>query len=73
MGKMTTGMRMLAMTKAAQGDRMMEPEMRRRRDSRGRYMEQDGGSRMAYEGNPGRMEYGGEARMWPEPHTPPVP
>lgn len=71
MGKMTTGMRMLAMTKATQGGRMMEPEMRRRRDSRGRYMEQDGGGRMSYEGNPGRMEYGGEARMWPEPHIPP--
>ena len=39
MAKMTTGMRMLAMTKAAQGRRMMEPEMRRQRDSRGRYME----------------------------------
>jgi len=39
MAKMTTGMRMLAMTKAAQGDRMLEPEMRRQRDSRGRYME----------------------------------
>lgn len=41
MAKMTTGMRMLAMTKAAQGGRMMEPEMRRQRDSRGRYMEGD--------------------------------
>lgn len=44
MAKMTTGMRMLAMTKAAQSNRMMEPEMRRQRDSRGRYMEGD----MAY-------------------------
>lgn len=41
MAKMTTGMRMLAMTKAAQGSRMMEPEMRRQRDGRGRYMEGD--------------------------------
>ena len=41
MAKMNTGMRMLAMTKAAQGDRMMEPEMRRQRDSRGRYMDGD--------------------------------
>lgn len=45
MAKMTTGMRMLAMTKAAQSDRMIEPEMRRQRDSRGRYME---GSTMGY-------------------------
>lgn len=91
MGKMSPGMRMLAMTKATQGgnqgnyNRMGDggqmmgdqmtmgnaPEMRRRRDSRGRYMEQDGGSRMAYEGDQGRMEYGGEARMWPDPHIPP--
>ena len=38
MAKMNPGMRMLMMTKAAKGDRMMEPEMRRQRDSRGRYM-----------------------------------
>lgn len=64
MAKMTTGMRMLAMTKAAQGNRVMEPEMRRR-DSRGRYME---GSR----GNYGRMEHGGTtSHYWPEPHIPP--
>lgn len=84
MGKMSSGMRMMAMARAQgnqgnynrmdSGDQMTmgnAPEMRRRRDSRGRYMEQDGGSRMTYEGNPGRMEYGGEARMWPEPHIPP--
>ena len=84
MGKMSSGMRMMAMARAQsnQGNyNRMEsggqmtmgnaPEMRRRRDSRGRYMEQDGGGRMAYEGNQGRMEYGGEARMWPEPHIPP--
>ena len=40
MAKMTSGMRLLAMTKAAEDRRMMDgPEMRRRRDSRGRYME----------------------------------
>ena len=37
--------------------RMDEPEMRRKRDSRGRYMEDDS-----------RME---EYRPWPEPHMPP--
>lgn len=64
MAKMTTGMRMLAMTKAAQGDRVMEPEMRRR-DSRGRYMEDN-------HGNYGRMEHGGtSSHYWPEPHIPP--
>lgn len=46
MAKMTTGMRMLAMTKAAQGGRMMEPEMRRQRDGRGRYMEGEMGYHM---------------------------
>lgn len=78
MGKMSPGMRMLAMTKATQGGNQMTmgnaPEMRRRRDSRGRYMEQDGGNRMAYEGDQGRMEYGGNEsayRPWPEPHIPP--
>ena len=52
MGKMSSGMRMMAMARAGQqrdgrgrymeGDRMTmmdAPEMRRRRDSRGRYME----------------------------------
>lgn len=64
MAKMTTGMRMLAMTKAAQGDRVMEPEMRRR-DSRGRYME---GNHENY----GRMEHGGTtSHYWQEPHIPP--
>ena len=78
MGKMSPGMRMLAMTKATQGGNQMTmgnaPEMRRRRDSRGRYMEQDGGNRMAYDGDQGRMEYGGNEsayRPWPEPHIPP--
>lgn len=83
MGKMSSGMRMMAMARAQGGNqgnynRMggqmtmgNAPEMRRQRDSRGRYMDQDGGSRMAYEGDPGRMEYGGEARMWPGPHIPP--
>lgn len=68
MGKMTSGMRMLAMARAAQGERreyehgrmqegggmsMMDaPEMRRRRDSRGRYMEGDGGTRMENGGAP---------------------
>lgn len=46
MAKMTSGMRMLAMAKATRrGEDMRrmedEPEMRRRRDGRGRYMEQD--------------------------------
>lgn len=81
MAKMSTGMRMLAMTKAAQsnqgrrddgGSRMAMddgPEMRRRRDSRGRYMEGDGGSRMAYEGGQGRMEQSGaSAHYWPGPY-----
>lgn len=60
MGKMSPGMRMLAMTKATQdGSRMNDgAEMRRRRDSRGRYMEGGDGMEMAY-------------RPWPEPHIPP--
>lgn len=71
MGKMSSGMRMMAMARAGQqrdsggrymeGDRMTmmdQPEMRRQRDSRGRYMEGDGGAEMAY-------------RPWPEPHMPP--
>ena len=66
MAKMTSGMRLLAMTKAAEDRRMMDgPEMRRRRDSRGRYMEQDDGARMAYENNDAAY------RPWPEPHIPP--
>lgn len=40
MGKMSSGMRLMAMARA-QGGRMMEPEMRRQRDSRGRYMNGD--------------------------------
>lgn len=68
MAKMTSGMRLLAMTKAAEDRRMMDgPEMRRR-DSRGRYMEGDGGSRMAYEGNQSNET---AYRPWPEPHIPP--
>lgn len=56
MGKMSSGMRMLAMAKTTQGDRMMgDPEMRRRRDDRGRYME---GGDMSY-------------MPWREPHIPP--
>ena len=74
MGKMSPGMRMLVMSKVGDGARRMgndhgtylgyyprmgdEPEMRRRRDSRGRYMEGDDGAEMAY-------------RPWPEPHMPP--
>ena len=49
-------------------------EMRQRRDSRGRYMEDTGGSRMAYDGDQGRMEYGGNEsayRPLAEPHIPP--
>lgn len=66
MGKMSSGMRMMAMAKAGQqrdgrgrymeGDRMtmMEvPEMRRQRDLRGRYMEGADENRMAYGGNQG--------------------
>lgn len=84
MGKMSSGMRMMAMARAqgnqgnynrmGSGGQMTmgnAPEMRRRRDSRGRYMDQDGGNRMAYDGNQSRMEYGGESRMWHEPHIPP--
>lgn len=79
MGKMSSGMRMMAMARAQGGNQgnysrmgdggrmsMMDaPEMRRRRDSRGRYMEDEGGSRMAYEGNQDAY------RPWPEPHMPP--
>lgn len=71
MGKMSSGMRMMAMARAGQqrdsGGRYMggsqmtmmdQPEMRRQRDSRGRYMENEGGAEMAY-------------RPWPEPHMSP--
>ena len=74
MAKMTSGMRLLAMSKAGaeNNSRMEAPEMRRQRDSRGRYMEDTGGSRMAYEGNQNRMEYGGaSSTYWPGPHIPP--
>lgn len=78
MGKMSSGMRMMAMARAQGGNQgnytrmgdsdrmsMMEaPEMRRRRDSRGRYMEDDGGNRMAYEGNQGNYSsMDGETEM----------
>lgn len=60
---MKPGMKMLAMAKATRmGD---EPEMRRRRDSRGRYMEGGDGSSMTY----GRTE--SAYRPWPDPHIPP--
>lgn len=78
MSKMSSGMRMMAMAKAAQsnpGNARMEgnsmtyamdgAEMRRRRDSRGRYMEGGEGNRMAYDDN--REAY----PPWPEPHIPP--
>jgi hypothetical protein len=77
---MNPGMKMLAMAKT-QGGRMgndhsthmggygremnERPEMRRRRDSRGRYMEGDEGSRMTYEAPDSAY------RPWPEPHIPP--
>ena len=79
MGKMSSGMRMMAMARAQSGNQgnynsmgnggrmsMMDaPEMRRRRDSRGRYMEGN-------QGNYGRMEQGGAtSHYWPEPHMPP--
>ena len=81
MAKMTSGMRMMAMARASKGERrefehgrmqdgggmsmMDEPEMRRRRDSRGRYMEGEGGSRMEHDGNQetyGRMDGDTEMR-----------
>ena len=70
---MKPGMKMLAMAKTQGGsmgnyDREIteRPEMRRRRDDRGRYMDGDGeGPRMAYDGNRSAM------RPWPEPHVPP--
>ena len=74
MAKMTSGMRMLAMAKAGaeNNSRMEAHEMRLQRDSRGRYMEDTGSSRMAYEGNQNRMEYGGaSSTYWPGPHIPP--
>ena len=71
---MNPGMKMLALAKTTQGGRMGNdhstrmggynremndsPEMRRRRDDKGRYMEGDSGADMAY-------------RPWPEPHMPP--
>ena len=74
MGKMSPGMRMLVMSKVGDDVRRTgndhstymgyyprmgdEPEMRRRRDSRGRYMDGDDGMDMTY-------------RPWPEPHIPP--
>ena len=62
MGKMSSGMRLMAMARAqggnqdnfSRGNEM--PEMRRRRDSRGRYM--DSGAAARY-------------MPWPEPHIPP--
>ena len=77
MGKMSSGMRMMALARAQGGNQGNDmgyggqmtmsnaPEMRRRRDSRGRYMEDQGGNRMAY------AENGTDWRPWPEPHIPP--
>lgn len=67
---MKPGMRMLAMARVTGdgGSRMTmgdAPEMRRRRDDRGRYMEGDHDTRMEY----GRSE--AAYRPWPEPHIPP--
>jgi len=62
MGKMSSGMRMMAMARASQMD---GPEMRRQRDSRGRYMEGN-------QGNYSTMQHGGvSSRYMPEPHIPP--
>ncbi len=69
MGKMSSGMRMMAMARAERRNVADNPEMRRRRDSRGRYMDDEGGNRMAYEGNQGRNE--ADYRPWPEPHIHP--
>jgi len=79
---MNPGMKMLALAKTSQGGRMGNdhstrmggygremngsPEMRRRRDDRGRYMDGGEGSRMTYDGGQ-EMAY----RPWPEPHMPP--
>lgn len=64
MAKMTSGMRLLAMTKAAEDRRMMDgPEMRRQRDSRGRYME---GTSMGYH-IPPYLEGNDMRRMGEEP------
>lgn len=64
MAKMTSGMRMLAMAKAGQGGRMQNGAEMRRRDSRGRYMEDEDGPRMAYNDS-------AAMRTWPEPHIHP--
>lgn len=69
---MNPGMKMLAMAKAAQGKENHMPmntgmEMRRRRDSRGRYMDDGDGPRMAYADHHGANT----AHYWPEPHIPP--
>lgn len=70
-GRMETGNRMagdyspMESRRMGGDDRMAyAPEMRRRRDSRGRYMGGDDGT---------RMEYGASEayRPWPEPHIPP--
>lgn len=73
MGKMSMGMRVMAMTRAQQGGNQMrmgdQPEMRRQRDSRGRFME---GGTMAYEGGQGnysRTE--GPQNHWQEPNIHP--
>lgn len=84
MAKMTSGMRMLAMAKAQNGgtgSRFMgeEPEMRRRRDDRGRYMggvdmrydeeRMDRNSRKMTQTQPdydGQDPYSGETDSWPE-------
>lgn len=79
---MNPGMKMLALAKTTQGGRMGndhstrmggyaqemngQPEMRRRRDSRGRYMDGGDGNRMEHDGG-ADMAY----RPWPEPHLPP--
>lgn len=47
-----------------------QPEMRRRRDSRGRYMEGDEGPHMDGGYDPPEGNYG-RYRPWPEPHIPP--
>lgn len=88
MGKMSSGMRMMAMARAQSGNqgnysRMGDggqmgtqmtmgnvTEMRRQRDSRGRYMENDGETHMGgnYEQTEGNY---GRYRPWTDPHTPP--
>ena len=63
MAKMTSGMRLLAMTKAAEDLRMMDGTEMRRRDSRGRYME---GTSMGYH-IPPYLEGNDMRRMGEEP------